>query len=316
MQQKNLPTIAKDVLATVAYYDGLEYPLTAFEIWKYLMRADYCETEYGQPQTVRLNEILLALENEKVREFVEKKNGFYFLKGREELVEEKIERGKISAIKIKKLQKVVWWLRFVPFVRMVGVTGTLSMKNAEAKSDWDVLIVLEKDHIWTGRTLVTIFLQLFGKRRYDKKTTDRVCLNYYLTTKSLEIVTKDLFSASEYFFLFPLFGEKTYRSFQLRNQWIRKIKPQYTAAEILPLQLLAETKISQKIQKAGEFCLQSLKLERWLEKLEKNRILKNPKTYQEGSMIRFSDEALIFLPSPHGPSLFEKFKEKIAQFPF
>jgi hypothetical protein len=39
----------------------------------------------------------------------------------------------------------------------------------------------------------------------------------------------------------------------------------------------------------------------------------NPKTHQEGSMVYANDDALVFLPSPHGPQVFEKFKEKIEQ---
>lgn len=310
---QNSERILKDVLATLVYYDGMDYPMTAFEIWKYLMRADYYEAESKAYGKVSLKDIIWALEHEKNKEWVERKNGFYFLRGRADLTVQRIERGKISAGKFKRLRRIAWFLRLVPFVRMVGVTGRLAMKNAEVKSDWDVLIVLKKGHIWLGRFLVTAVVHILGSRRYGNKVTDRVCLNYYITDKTLEIATKDLFSANEYFFLFPLFGFETYCSFSLRNLWIRKIKPNYNLEEIAPLKIFAATLMTNKIQSWGEYLLQNSCWENICEKIEKRKIMQNPKTYQEGGLVFYSSEALIFLPKPHGPVMFEKFKKKMGE---
>lgn len=310
---ENASTITKDVLATIVYYDGLDYPLTAFEAWKYLMRADYCEERTKPYCFASLAEIMSALESEKLKEFIEEQDGFYFLKGKKELAVQRIERGKISAGKFKGLRGVARFLRFVPFVRMVGITGTLSMKNAEARSDWDVLVVLKSGHIWTGRLLVTLAVHIMGRRRWGAMVSDRVCLNYYITDETLEISTKDLFSANEYFFLFPLFGWKTYRSFQLRNLWIGKMKPHYYASEDAPVRMVGDSAWARRIRRWGERILRGRALERFMEKAQKGRIIRNPKTYKEGGLVRFSDEALVFLPSPHGPELFEKFKKNMGK---
>ena len=45
--------------------------------------------------------------------------------------------------KVMLFSMIAWVLRFVPFVRMIGVTGGLAMKNANAKSDWDLLLVIK-----------------------------------------------------------------------------------------------------------------------------------------------------------------------------
>ncbi|KKQ79329.1 MAG: hypothetical protein UT03_C0061G0006, partial [Candidatus Moranbacteria bacterium GW2011_GWD2_38_7] len=50
-----------------------------------------------------------------------------------------------------------------------------------------------------------------------------------------------------------------------------------------------------------------------LRKIEKKRIMNNPKTHQEGSLVYANDDALVFLPIPHGPKIFEQFKEKVNQ---
>jgi hypothetical protein len=196
---------------------------------------------------------------------------------------------------------------------MIGMTGALSMKNARTTSDWDLLIVLKYGKIWTGRTIVTLALHFLGKRRHSGKIKDRVCLNFFVTDESLEVITKDLFSASEYMFLFPLYGTELYEKFQIKNKWIREMKPTYALGEIMPLKTISDTFISKNIKRLGEKLLAAKWIEKMLKKLEKKRIMSNPKTHQEGSLIYANDDALVFLPSPRGPQVFEKFKEKIEE---
>lgn len=310
---KSMPSkLNKNILATIIYYDGLNYPLTVFEVWKYLLKIDYSSQEI-EIEKVSLAQIEKHLEDKHLAKHIEHQSGFYFLKGRRELVAGRISKNKISTGKIKKLEKIVRWLRCVPFVRMVGVTGALAMKNAQVKSDWDLFIVLKYGKIWTGRTLVTGIIHFLGKRRHGLKISDRVCLNFFVTDQSLEVITKDLFSANEYMFLFPLYGWKVYEKFQIKNKWIRNIKPTYALNELAPLKMITDSYFSEKVRSIGEILLGAEVIENVLRKIEKKRIMLNPKTHQEGSMVYADDDALIFLPSPHGPHIFEKFKEKIEQ---
>ena len=204
-------------------------------------------------------------------------------------------------------------MKYVPFVRMIGVTGGLAMKNAHSRSDWDLLVVTAGERIWTGRTLVTGFAQAIGKRRSGKKIVNRLCLNYFLTQDSLEVMTKDLFSANEYMFMTPLFGGQVFQRFQIRNQWIKKMKPTYVLQEIPHLKLMEDDFFSKTVRMTGEFLLGGAWLEKWLRKIEKQKIAQNPKTHQEGSLVYAEDDALVFLPVPHGPVIFERFKEQTEQ---
>lgn len=302
----------KNILATIIYYDGLDYPLTAFEVWKYLIRTDYFNSD-EIPVEVSLLEVMKSLESQELFAYIRQLNGFYFLKDRQQLVEKRINGGKISSGKLKRLRKIVWLLRFVPFVRMVAVTGRLSMKNAGAKSDWDLLIALKHGKIWTGRTLVTTLVHVLGKRRHADKVTDRVCLNFFVTDESLEVTTKDLYSANEYMFMLPLYGWETYLRFQIRNHWIKGMKPHYGLSELPNLKMLDDDIYSTAVRKLGEGFFSAAWVENLLRKIEKKRIMENPKTHQEGSLVYANDEALVFLPSPHGPKIFDKFKEKVNQ---
>jgi hypothetical protein len=307
--------LKKQVLSTVAYYNELDYPLTAFEIWKYRTKMSNLPAgrQVTSEEKISLLDIITMLESEGMRKWIENERGFYFLKGQKKLVNVRIERNKIANAKMKRLRRIVFWMRLVPFVRMIAVTGRLAMKNTEARSDWDLLIVLKSGRIWIGRTLVTLFSEIVGKRRKGKKIKDRICLNYFITDQSLEIKNKDLFSANEYSFLWPLFGEKTFREFQAKNEWLQGYKPNFLLTEIMNLKIRKNKKLADLIQRMGEAFFDWDVLEKYLGQIEKKKIEANPLTHLEGSFISANNEALIFLPSPQGPKIFESFKMRIEE---
>jgi predicted nucleotidyltransferase len=308
-------TLHKNILATIMYYDGFQYPLTSFEIWRYLMRTDYY-LKNGAVLNVTLSEIVAHLYANELNKYIEHYKGFYFLKGRKDLVTKRIENNKVSIKKIKRLERITSFLKFIPFVRMIGVTGALAMKNAKISSDWDLLVAFQQGKIWTGRTLMTLFLHFIGKRRHGEKISDRVCLNFFVTDQTLEVITKDLFSASEYMFMFPLYGGSVYTKFQIKNKWIKDMKPSYALDDIVMQRIREDTNFSKKFRYVGEKLFSLRLIEDVLRKIEKKRIMRNPKTNQEGSMVYANDDSLVFLPNPHGPIMFEKFKHKIEELQF
>ncbi len=308
--------LSKYILTTLAYYDALDYPMTAFEIWKNLTRIDSKEVE--DEKKITLAEIVKELEEDKLKRVVCVFQGFYFLRGRESLVQQRIERNKIAEKKLKIAIKIAKFLRFVPYVRMVAVTGRLAMKNTEKKSDLDFLIALKNRKIFTGRLLVTLLVHLLGKRRYGTKIEDRVCLNHFLNKKYLKInlendfgTSEYFFSASEYSFLFPLFGSKTFQRFREQNVWIKKYKMNYTVFESSNMKFVKDILPAKIIRKIGEKLLQADFVEKLLKKWQIERISRDPRTHQSGSVIIANERMLVFLPEPQGAKIFEKFQRKL-----
>jgi hypothetical protein len=306
--------ISKNILATICYYDCLNYPLTSFETWKYLIQADYCNINEGDSDIVSLAEVVAYLENEELRRLVDFDRGFYFLRGRNEIVDRRLRGNKTAILKTKKMRKFIWFLRFVPFVRMIGVTGRLAMKTAQSQSDWDLLVVLRGGRIWTGRTFFTVATHILGKRRYGKKIRNRFCLNYFVTDKTLEITNKDLFSANEYFFMFPIFDSgNIFEKFQNANMWIKKFHPNYYLVKKDNYMIMKDGWLSSGMRKILEKIFDWNWLEKFLADTERKKIMNNPKTGQEGSLIEASDRALVFLPQPQGPKIFERFKKNLSK---
>jgi predicted nucleotidyltransferase len=316
-----LNQVATNILATINYYDVLDYPLTSFEIWKYLLKyqklirqpVDKDQKSIETDGSYSLFEIIKTLEEDGIKKYIEQLHGFYFLKGRGELVDQRIERNKISERKYKIFRRVVFWLRLVPYVRMIAVTGRMAMKNAEPKSDLDLFVAIKGGKIFTGRTLVTLLVHFMRRRRYSHKITDRICLNYFISDSELEISVKDLFASSEYFFMLPLFGQETFRRFQKENIWIKDYHPNFTENEMDNLKMLEDNFFTKNIRRVGEFIFQASFIESNLKKWQVQRIERDPRTHLEGSLVMADDNALVFLPSPQGPKVFEKFREKLEE---
>jgi hypothetical protein len=311
MTNQSSVTKSKNILRTIIYYDILDYPLTVFELWKYLI-----EIEKEDDKECSLGEVIEMLESEELKRHIEDFRGFYFLKGRSDLVEKRIQNDKNSIAKYKIAKNVAWWLRFVPFVRMIAVTGTLAMKNSEKNSDIDFFVVLEKGRLFTGRFLVTAMVHIFGKRRYGKKIKNRICLNYFITAKSLEIKRKDLFAANEYSFIYPLFGFDVFQKFCRANiEWINKFKPNYQLPELKPAQYYSEhSKASRFIQNTKETLINILggdRIEVWLKRKQVEKIKRNPLTYKKGGYVEYNEDNLVFLPEPQGVNIQEIFSKRI-----
>ncbi len=308
--------LSRYILATIGYYDIFNHPLTAFEIWKYLITYDYDDydcVEKDDEKSFTLSEIIKELENEKLKKILKSENGFYFLVGREKLVAQRIKRSKISEDKLKTIRRVVYFLRFCPFVRMIAVTGRIAMKNAEKRSDLDLFIVLKRGRIFTGRIFVTLLVHLMGKRRYGNKIANRICLNYFVADDSMEITVKDLFASSEYFFMIPVFGEKVFRDFQKMNYWIKKYHSNFSLNRIGNLKTLSDDFFSKNTRFFMENIFNFSFIESILRKWQLKRIKNDPRTHQEGSMVMADEHALVFLPNPHGPKVYEKFRENIKK---
>jgi hypothetical protein len=305
----SIERLSKNIYATLAYYDGMDYPMTAFEVWKNLIKVKGDLEEKDS-----LADVVAGLDDYDLRKLIEEYRGFYFLRGRKELVEKRIDRNKIAAGKLKRLRHVAWFLRFVPFVRMIGVTGRLAMKHAEKTSDWDILVVLKYGHIWMGRTLITAFLQIIGKRRQGNKIKDRVCLNHFITDESLEVATKSdfpEFSAHEFSFMFPVFDSGIFQKFQIRNSWIRDYRINYYLSETDNLKTLKDSSMAKFLRVIGEKLLGWKFLEDWLSDWQSRRIMNNPKTNQPRSYIKATAKQLIFLPEPRGQELLVNLKDKL-----
>lgn len=299
--------LSKDILDTVTYYDVFDYPLSAFEIWKHLLTL---QEEEVRPSTYL--EVYAAIRHEIARGTLLEDQGFFCLPNREGLTTLRIRKEKLSSAKLRRIKRLARIIRLFPYVRFAGATGSLSLKHGDIGSDWDLFVVLRAGKIWTGRVIMTGLLLLLGKWRHGRHVRNRACLNYFVTDESLEIGTQDLFSAHEYRFMIPLFNYPLFQKFELKNRWIARFKPNFSLSEIRPLWCVDESARSLSVHRIFESVMNLFSLEQLCADWQKAKIDRNPKTRWEGSYIEATDRALIFLPRPRGPRVYEEFKRRLS----
>ena len=203
----------KAILRTLAYADVFDYPLKENEIFRFLISNFQKELPTLSPE-------------------VSKKEGFYFLKGRKGIVVTRKKRERWSREKLKIAKRVAGWLKLIPTIRMVAVTGALAMNNSEKEDDIDLLIVTSKNRLWLTRLLTVFLVELVSHRRrpQDKNVKDKICLNMFLDEKHLAVPKKeqDLFSAHEACQLKLLWDKNgIYQKFLKANLWARKFLPNW-----------------------------------------------------------------------------------------
>ncbi len=191
---------------SILYHDIFDFPLTKRELLRW-------NTPYKT----------------KTKKKVVEKDGYFFVEGREDLVEKRKLRQKNSLKKLIYAKKVVKLLSQIPTIQMIGITGSLAMMNADVSSDVDFMIVTKRGTLWTTRLTALLLLKLKGikTRRFgNKNQKDKICLNLWLDESSLRWNKRNIFTAHEIAQVLPILEKDwTYEEFIRKNRWIKKYWP-------------------------------------------------------------------------------------------
>ncbi len=205
----------KAILKTLAYADIFDYPLKEKEIERFLI---------AEKPTPNINQALKEITQ------VSQKNDLFFLKGRDKIAAIRKKRQHWSQEKLEIAKKVSRWLKLIPTVKMVAVTGALAMNNSKEGDDIDLFIVTSANRLWLSRGLVVTFLRTTGLYWRPGKIKNKICPNMLLDEKRLGIPKKeqDLFSAHEVCQLKPIWDKKgTYQKFIQKNKWVKQYLPNW-----------------------------------------------------------------------------------------
>ena len=197
------------ILKTLLYSDLFDYPLTPEEVAHYLI---------GMPATADEVRACLARARGLAERIVEVE-GYLAMRGREGLIARRCQRASSSDQLWQRAQRFVRALRLLPFVRMVAITGALSMNNSAAGDDIDVLIVTAPDRVWLTRAFAVALVyagKLFG---------DTLCPNYVISERALTLEKHTLFVAHEFIQMVPVYGLEVYHRMRAANPWICHLLP-------------------------------------------------------------------------------------------
>lgn len=207
---------SKAILETLIYADIFDYPLTVEEVHRYLI-----EVKASRQMVKALLHDGMLLEGR-----VARCNGHFALSGRERLFSLRERRNEIARARWQRAKRYAWLLAHLPFVRMVAVTGALTMNNVEEEDDIDFLIVTVPGRLWLCRGLVVLLVRIADMWGH------RLCPNYFLSERALMMEQRDLFTAHELAQMVPLYGLAVYRRIRRLNSWSTAYLP--NAGDNLP----------------------------------------------------------------------------------
>lgn len=328
--------LRNSILATLVYYDVFDFPLTLFEINKYLINPERiregsqrASDSYGiNPSRLVKDPVLGAISFGQIAEGVDSlvgsgligsKNGFYFLAGRDPLYELRINREKIAAQKWKKFLRIAKWFQMVPYLRATLASGSLAVNNTDQKSDFDVLSVAKSGRLYACRLFLSLVASVFRARRtrYERSAPDKFCFNHYITDENMHIKHESLFNAQTYVNLKPvLVGNGIFGRFYTENIWLNKYVYNFKPAEEFILRKVNPNPILAGVGRLGEFILNSFLgdiLENWSKKYQQKRIRNNPATYERGGRVVFNDNELEFHPRSFEAFAIDKYNKGLKK---
>jgi len=290
------------VLATLAYYDGLDYPLSSFELCRYLVNPQRLKPNLESIGAINLDEILKATEKLIDEGKIEQENGFYFLKGRTGLSALRLDREKISAQKWRLCLRRAYWLQMAPWIRGMFVSGSLALGTVSPESDFDILVLVEPKRLYLARLILSGIATLIGARRtrYESSAPDKFCFNHYITTDALRIGHESLYNAQTYAHLVPMMVSQALAGkFFAENLWINKYVYNFTPHQHTIRRTVHPNKFLKGMAKIIETIGQGSLGDR-LEKLaceyQQKRIANNPATHASGGRVIYTNTELEFHP--------------------
>lgn len=205
-------------LQAVVYAGLFEYPLTPAQLRETLIGA-----------TARDDDVVAWYRaSERLQEAVEYGGGYFFPRGRRDLIAQRARREEVSRRLLDELSRPLALVVRMPFVRMVALSGSLAHLNAEADADLDLFVVTRARRVWMVALTTVLLTRLLGWRR-------RLCLNYIVSERAMWVAPADLFSANQIVHLRPVTGEAVYRRFLEANRFVTRFYPNFSPRPLVGL---------------------------------------------------------------------------------
>lgn len=227
------------VLATIKFFDLQDYPLTAFEVWRYLvsepkgLRGELddqfelkSKPDLIKPVPVHFDTVLGQLDVLVHDGQLLQQNGFYTFPENKKKIGQRLRNYRYGLKREQLIKRYLYFTRHLPFVRGISLAGSQALGLQRPTSDIDLLIITDTKFMWLARSFLTVYFHLTGTRRHGKKIANRFCLNHYIAAPREVDVERNLYKAMEYSKLRPLIFPGQTRLFQQANEkWIRMFFP-------------------------------------------------------------------------------------------
>lgn len=221
-----LALLERYILLTLTYSHIFSQPLTTEEVARRLIYSDEMKNDDAAKH------IETALFNISAKKIIKKNSHYWQLTSTsEDLSEIRKRRERMSRLKIKELQPFINVAKNLRWITGVALTGSVSVNNAEAKDDVDLMIIVQPQRLWLVRPLLVLFSFSHGKRRsWNHEEFNSWCLNLWLEEDVLSLPrqSRTLYTAYEVCQAEWLVSKNDIANrFLESNTWVGKYLPEY-----------------------------------------------------------------------------------------
>lgn len=282
----------KSILKVLAYFDMFSYPLLKEEIRLFLDRSIQAgEMEWALDELIAEGRIFLH-------------ENFYQIRNQPAFINRRKNGNSRAAMMLERARKISGFLYWFPYVRGIGISGSLSKNFAAEDADIDFFIITQSDRLWIART----FMHIFKKLTYLTGKQHWFCMNYYVDEHAMQIHEQNIFTATEVITLIPVQGNGMLTNFFRANNWVEGYFPNHPAKFGSPVKPKEAF-----VKRAIEHCLNN-RLGEWLDnyllKLTSKRWKKKEKAQKlnaHGGRMGLATSKHFARPNP------EFFQKKILQ---
>jgi len=227
-------SLEKSIIQTVGYFDIFDYPLTLLELQRFLLDE---EGQFGRNWEVK-PQLQILLQKLKNIPLVEQARGFYFIRGRRQIILKRLSRYNIAEKKFKKALQAGRLLKLASSIKLIAVCNNLAFSNASEESDIDLFIVSAKNKVWQARFWSLLLLTLFRKRVIlPERIQDRIDLNFFVDEEKMNLRALSIDSQEnnpDFYLIYwiaclvPIYYQADcWRNFIKNNSWIKNYLPNW-----------------------------------------------------------------------------------------
>lgn len=221
--------VASAILRVLAYHDLFCHPLTAAEIqhWIDLPDMDAAALDNGLDRLVALGLVqrLEAVHPTTDPGWVLPPGPFYSLVDIHVRVARRAECAARARALMPAARAMGESLMRIPFVRAVGISGSLSKGVMAPDGDFDYFVIAQPGRLWIARTLIQW-------KVHRLPNPDLLCANYLVDANTLDLPLRDPFTAVETASMIPVAGGALLTELRRRNKWVATERP--AAAPVAP----------------------------------------------------------------------------------
>lgn len=215
-------TIKQKIVIHVSYRNIFNAPVKVGDCQNWLGIKEY-----------NLDGFRVAVNELKNEGLISEKNGFLCVKGYEETVDLQSEKDQLSKALLAKGNKTLMLISKLPFIRYIGVSGSVAANNPTPYSrgkykgsvDLDLFVICRFNCLWIffliERVVTNIKKAISGHHHF-------YCFNYVTDESFLEVYNKNFYTATEITNLKTIYNEDIYLPFIEENRWSENFYPQLT----------------------------------------------------------------------------------------